>query len=156
MDDDKENNSENNINNEEEGNIELNNQIEEKKETELKEENEKNRIFYYEKVKSYYNNQKPPSSSEVEFKDNLFPTTIDSLMDNKKKTEYVDRISINEIEWKKLSEILKKEEITIFSRKDDKIDLSINFKENKGELFSHYTSFFQAMNLLSTYPNIIE
>ena len=156
MDDDKENNSENNINNKEEGNIDLDNKIEEKKETELKEENEKNRIFHYEKVKSYYNNQKPPSSSEVEFKDNLFPTTIDSLMDNKKKTEYVDRISINEIEWKKLSEILKKEEITIFSKKDDKIDLSINFKENKGELFSHYTNFFHAMNLLSTYPNIIE
>ena len=85
MDDDKENNSENNINNKEEGNIDLDNKIEEKKETEIKEENEKNRIFHYEKVKSYYNNQKPPSSSEVEFKDNLFPTTIDSLMDNKKK-----------------------------------------------------------------------
>ena len=88
MDDDKENNSENNINNKEEGNIDLDNKIEEKKETELKEENEKNRIFHYEKVKSYYNNQKPPSSSEVEFKDNLFPTTIDSLMDNKKKISF--------------------------------------------------------------------
>ena len=113
------------------------------------------RIFHYESIKSYWNNQKP-NYTNSEFKDELFPTTTESLMDYKKETEYVNKISINEIEWKKLSEILTPNEITIFDKKEDKIDLSINFKENKGELFSHYTHFFHAINLLSTYPNIIE
>ena len=89
------------------------------------------RIFHYESIKSYWNNQKP-NYTNSEFKDELFPTTTESLMDYKKETEYVNKISINEIEWKKLSEILTPNEITIFDKKEDKIDLSINFNENKG------------------------
>ena len=144
----KENTNSENINQNEESNLNLteNNENEQNNNTTNTQKPLK-RIFHYESIKSYWNNQKP-NYTNSEFKDELFPTTTESLMDYKKETEYVNKISINEIEWKKLSEILTPNEITIFDKKEDKIDLSINFNENKGELFSHYTHFFHAINLL--------
>ena len=110
------------------------------------------RIFNYERVdksKKYFLNQSPPEEQEI-FLDDKFPINTSSLLDKSKKSTGVDKININEIDWNRASEIFK-ENISLFPSKREEEEyhkFKINFRNNKGELFSNYTQFFHG---ISTY-----
>ena len=65
------------------------------------------RIFNHEKVLKYYKDQHPPTRRE-KFIDQLFPPIIDSLHDRSNKNTGQDRINVQEIDWKKASELFPK------------------------------------------------
>jgi len=123
------------------------------------------RIFNYERVdksKKYYKNQSPPNNTG-NYMDNIFLRDSSSLLDKSKKSTGEDKINIKEIDWKRASELFK-ENLTLFpslqksqnETEEEYHNFKINFRKNKGELFSHYTQFFHAISLLSSIPNLIE
>ena len=135
-------------------------------EIELSQETPIKRIFNYERVdksKKYYLNQSPPKGSNQKYMDDIFSRNLQSLTDKSKKSTGVDKINIKEIDWKRASELFK-ENITLFppltgNKKEGEEEyhkFKINFKKNKGELFSNYTQFFHAISILSSIPNLIE
>ena len=69
-------------------------------EMELFKETPIKRIFNHEKVSKYYKNQKPPINKGQKFIDKIFPPIIDSLKDRSNKSNEIDRINIQEIDWK--------------------------------------------------------
>ena len=132
-------------------------EIDSSKETPIK------RIFNHEKVEKYYKDQAPPSYSRGKFVDKVFPIIIDSLLDRSNKSiPDQDKINVQEVEWKRASELFKN--LSLFPNKFIKLDnndseyieFKINFKENKGELFSNYTHFFHAISLMASIPGLIE
>ena len=147
-------------------NPEANSQQEQKPEEEpqidLSKETPIKRIFHYERVVKYYKDQIPPSNSR-NYADKEFPPIIDSLYDNSDKSvEGQDKINVQEIDWKKASELFPN--LTLFPDKKLKldnndsefIDFKIDFKHNKGELFNNYTHFFHAISLMASIPGLIE
>jgi hypothetical protein len=134
----------------------------EQMEPELPKESPIKRIFNHEKVTKYYKEQLPPLSRKQKFIDQVFPPIIDSLQDRSNKRTGVDRINVQEIDWKRASELFPKlclfpnEKIKVENDENEYIELKINFKQNKGELFSHYTHFFHAATILSSVPGLIE
>ena len=133
-------------------------------EIELAQESPIKRIFHYERVdksKKYYKNQSPPGDTG-NFIDNIFLQNESSLRDNSPKSTGVDKINIKQIDWKRASDLFK-DKLTLFpplspdNKEGEQFhQFKINFRKNKGELFSHYTQFFHAMNLLTSIPNLIE
>ena len=135
-------------------------------EIELSQEIPIKRIFNYERVdksKKYFLNQSPPKGSNEKYMDDIFSRNSSSLMDKSKKSTGVDKINIKEINWKRASDLFK-ENITLFpplsgNKKEGEEEyhkFKINFRKNKGELFSNYTQFFHAISILSSIPNLIE
>ena len=135
-------------------------------EIELSQEIPIKRIFNYERVdksKKYFLNQSPPKGSNEKYMDDIFSRNTSSLIDKSKKSTGVDKINIKEINWKRASDLFK-ENITLFpplsaNKKEGEEEyhkFKINFKKNKGELFSNYTQFFHAISILSSIPNLIE
>ena len=120
------------------------------------------RIFNHEKVIKYYKDQNPPSANRQKFIDKIFPPIIDSLSDRSNKNNGIDRINVQEIDWKKASELFQKlcifpnKKLIIENNESEYIEFTINFKLNKGELFSHYTHFFHAISILASFPGLIE
>ena len=119
------------------------------------------RIFNYERVdksKKFFLNQSLPDN-KGKFLDEKFPPDTSSLLDKSKKSTGVDKINIKEVEWKRASDLFK-DDISLFpSKKEGEGDFhkfTINYRNNKGELFSNYTQFFHAISLLSSIPNLIE
>ena len=145
-------------------NQEINNEQEENMpEIEIIKESPIKRIFHYERIdksKKLYKNQIIPKETDGDYIDNIFTKTANSLMDNSSKSTGIDKININEIEWKRASELFK-ENIKLFpvinqQGQEEYHEFKINFKNNKGELFSHYTQFYHAISLLASIPNLIE
>ena len=147
---------------------EKNNQNEEEPspEVELSQETPIKRIFNYERVdksKKYFLNQSPPQGSIEKYMDDIFSRNTSSLTDKSKKSTGVDKINIKEIDWKRASELFK-ENISLFppltgnknEGEEEYHKFKINFRKNKGELFSNYTQFFHAMIILTSIPNLIE
>ena len=144
-------------------------ELEQKKEEEEKEEKIESsheppikRIFNHEKVTKYYKDQNPPLTNRQKFIDQIFPPIIDSLNDRSNKATGIDKINVQEIDWKKASELFPKlcvfpnKKLMIENNESEYIEFKINFKHNKGELFSHYTHFFHAASVLSSVPGLIE
>ena len=135
---------------------------EEEQEIELSKEQPIKRIFNHEKVVKYYKNQVPLREKKGKFMDKIFPPIIDSLMDRSNKSTDQDKINVQEIDWKKASELFPK--LCLFPNKktipenseEEYIEFKINFKQNKGELFSHYTHFFHAISIMASIPGLIE
>ena len=132
-------------------------EIDSSKETPIK------RIFNHEKVEKYYKDQIPPSYSHGKFVDKVFPIIIDSLLDRSNKSiPDQDKINVQEVEWKRASELFKNlslfpnQFIKLDNNDSEYIEFKINFKENKGELFSNYTHFFHAISLMASIPGLIE
>ena len=119
------------------------------------------RIFNHEKVNKYFKDQHPSTRRE-KFIDQVFPPIIDSLHDRSNKSTGQDKINVQEIDWKKASELFQKlclfpnKKIKIENSEEEYIDFKINFKQNKGELFSHYTHFFHAASIMASIPGLIE
>ena len=119
------------------------------------------RIFNYEKVVKYYKDQSLPLNKS-NFIDQLFPPMIDSLYDKSKNNKKIDKINIKEIDWKRASELFPS--MALFPKETKKLDdtnknyinFKINYKQNKGELFSNYTHFFHAVSLMASIPGLIE
>lgn len=121
------------------------------------------RIFNHEKVTKYYKNQLPPSKSKEKFFDQVFPPIVDSLSDRSGKNDGTDKINILEIDWKKVNELFQNPSLFPNSKKfnqdnkqEEYIEFKISFKQNKGELFSHYTHFYHSISLLTQIPGLIE
>ncbi len=144
-------------------------ELEQKKEEEEKEEKIESsheppikRIFNHEKVTKYYKDQNPPLTNRQKFIDQIFPPIIDSLNDRSNKATGIDKINVQEIDWKKASELFPKlcifpnKKLMIENNESEYIEFKINFKHNKGELFSHYTHFFHAISILTSFPGLIE
>ena len=147
---------------------EQNNQNEEEPspEVELSQETPIKRIFNYERVdksKKYFLNQSPPQGNIEKYMDDIFSRNTSSLTDKSKKSTGVDKINIKEIDWKRASELFK-ENISLFppltgnknEGEEEYHKFKINFRKNKGELFSNYTQFFHAVTILTSIPNLIE
>ena len=144
----------------------------EQPENEKKEEEEQNndiaqeppikRIFNHEKVTKYFKDQRPPQNKNEKFIDKVFPPLIDSLQDRSNKSTGQDKINIQEIDWKKASELFPKlclfplKKIKIENDENEYIEFKINFKKNKGVLFSNYTHFYHAISIMASIPGLIE
>ena len=119
------------------------------------------RIFNYERVdksKKFFLNQQTPPENQEKFLDDKFPPDTSSLLDKSKKSTGVDKINIQQIEWIRASDIFK-ESISLFPSKRDEEEFhkfKINYRNNKGELFSHYTQFYHGISILTSIPNLIE
>ena len=119
------------------------------------------RIFNHEKVLKYYKDQHPPTRRE-KFIDQLFPPIIDSLHDRSNKNTGQDKINVQEIDWKKASELFPKlclfpiNKIKVENNENEYIEFKINFSKNKGELFSNYSHFFHAVSIMASIPGLIE
>ena len=119
------------------------------------------RIFHYERVdksKKFFMNQSLPEN-KGKFLDDKFPPDTSSLLDKSEKSRGVDKINIKEVEWKRALDLFQ-DNISLFPPKkegeEEYYNFKINFKKNKGELFSNYTQFFHAISILSSIPNLIE
>ena len=129
--------------------------------TELSPEQPIKRIFHYERVdksKKYFLNQAQPDNSKGKFLDDKFTPDKQSLMDKSKKSTGIDKINIEQCDWIRASDLFK-ESINLFPSKREEEEFHkfiINFRNNKGELFSHYTQFFHGISILSSIPNLIE
>ena len=135
---------------------------EEEQEIESPKESPIKRIFNHEKVVKYYKDQVPLTERKGKFMDKVFPPIVDSLMDRSNKSTGQDKINVQEIDWKKASELFPK--LCLFPNKkfkpenseEEYIEFKINFKQNKGELFSHYTHFFHSVSIMASIPGLIE
>ena len=135
---------------------------EEEEQNETFKESPIKRIFHHERVNKYYKDQHPPLSRKQKFIDQIFPPIIDSLHDRSNRRTGVDKINVQEIDWKKASELFPKlclfpnKTIKIENSENEYVEFKINFKQNKGELFSNYTHFFHAVSLMTSIPGLIE
>ena len=149
-----------NINNENQNNEITENENENEKEYEIKEPIREKviRIFHNEKVNTYYNNQKPNLSNN-KFTDEFFLPNNDSLFNKGIKNELTNEINMNEIEWKRISDIFTSENLTLFPliNENNEIEFQINIKDNISEKLNKlYSNFYHAISLLTSYPNLIE
>ena len=104
---------------------------------------------------TYWKNQLAERVSDS-FIDQLFPPITESLLDKKIKTSHVEKITIHEVNWKKLVDIYPNTSFTIFPEDNEHSPLTINYLENKGYLFEQYTHFYHAVSLLiNRFPKII-
>ncbi len=140
---------ENPTNNEE--NKQGNNEISEPKRENVK------RIFNNEKVKTYFKNQKPNFSGN-QFTDVIFPPNNESLLYLNSRNELVNDIIMDQVEWKRINEIFPSDNLCLFPSKNEnnEIDFQINFNDNNDTLNKHFSSFYHAMSILTSYPNLIE
>ena len=97
---------------------------EEDQESEISKESPIKRIFNHEKVEKYYKEQLPPLTRKQKFIDQIFPPIIDSLQDRSNKRTGVDKISVQEIDWKKASELFPK--LCVFPNQKIKVENSEN------------------------------
>ena len=111
--------------------------------------------FDYSKPLPYWNNQPAPSKN-VKFQDLYFPPNENSLIGKNSKGEFVDkidgkeranRIPVDQLEWKRASEIFKNQKYLLFEGKIEMADI------NQGSLGDCY--FLASAAALSEYPNLI-
>ena len=129
--------------------------------TEISQEQPIKRIFHYERVdksQKYFLGQTKPDENKGKFIDQKFLPDKQSLMDKSKKNTGIDKINIDQCDWSRASDLFK-ESINLFPSKREEEQFhkfTINFRKNKGELFSHYTQFFHGISILASIPNLIE
>ena len=115
------------------------------------------RIFHNEKVDKYYNAQKPNLSNN-KFKDEIFLPNNDSLLNKGMRNQLVNEININEIEWKRISDVFASENFTLFPSKNEnnEFEFNINSIDNiEDNLNKLYSNFYHAISLLTSFPNLI-
>ena len=115
------------------------------------------RIFHNENVDKYYNSQKPNLSNN-KFKDEIFLPNNDSLLNKGMRNKLVNEININEIEWKRISDVYTSENFTLFPSKNEnnEFEFNINSIDNiEDNLNKLYSNFYHAISLLTSFPNLI-
>ena len=134
-----------------------NNQNNNKKEEQKPKEEAPKTLFDQEKISLYWKDQKPPKKGI--FIDQSFPPIAESLYDKKMKNEGVEKMNILQIDWRKSIELYKKKDLTLFPNKNinsNQIDFQINLQENEGELVNYFSHFLHGIQILTTFPGLIQ